>query len=279
MPIRDKVSSNAIRQRFAQSASAQTPQDSAKPVVREYINPTDPEAIVLAAKKRDNRTRAQRPSTPPRLDSPMPSFTLETGNADLAELNLSNSIYMSAGETLKSPRSPLFFPIAVQGQPLLSSFQQTLPGQEMSAGEVDTLARNIPQSPLAQGSRVSVLRKLKEKPTSTVLDMSDPLQDTEASDEIAAIINAGSTEDTLIDSAHFAGAAVALRRRLLRPSALNLAAIATSTDSDTLHEPIAPRAPRKRLTFLSNAETKKDQELGSDLEAELNNNPLHHPSY
>lgn len=254
---------NAIQRRLAAAQAA-----PAERAVREYIDPINSEALVTAAQKRANRTRAQRPSTPPVFDSPMPDFCLEPANPGQTQASMSNLFYTRA-EPQRVPSSPLFFPLSAQAHPPFIPLEG-----EVNQAEVDASA----QQPHAQGSRVSVVRKLRALPTTMALDILGELSDTlSEGDDLAEIINAWSTtteaaehtDTTVGESEHFAGAAaIALRRRNLRPAALNPAMLATFVlTTDTVPEPQAPRQP---LSFLFKSEGQEHQASAFDFSAQPN---------
>lgn len=265
MPGIDNEDLKPIQQRLAQQKAVQVAQDSSKPIVRKYINPADPKAIISAAKKRDCRTRAQRPSTPP-----MPNLALNSVEEGSAKISPSNSFYVRSEHEL-SLSPPLFFPLAAQSRPQVSPPQQW---HRTAKDGADTSARYTQKQPLAQGPNVNVLRTLRKMRASTVLDTLDELkEESQAKNaEIADIINAcaahnntlesttNSIRETLLERGHFAGAVSrSLRRGYPKPPALNLTAINTHDTYRDTPEPVAPRAPRGNMSFLFSAEAQERQ--------------------
>lgn len=235
MPIRTNDNLMTIRQKqFAQRVAAYKTPDSAKPVAREYIDPMDEEATISAAQKRDSRMRAQRPSTPPKFDSPLSDLCLDSDEA-----NLSRSFYDKT-----EPNSFVFFSSAVQENQAKSHRKQACSDEEvdMAQSVADTAVRSTLKQPVAQGGKVSVIRQLKRMPGSFALD-------TLASDaEDAELVQ---LHKSILDETkgHFSRTAVmALRRLHPRPNALNPVEINTEAGSCP-SEPLAPRAPRKNTSF------------------------------
>lgn len=224
---------NAPRQRFAQRASVDTAQDSTKPIVREYIDPTDKETIISAAKKRDTRTRAQKPSTPPLLDSPLLSLSLGPGD-------LLHSSYDKAEHAYSSNPS-LFFSCAAQSKQEVKAPKQMCLELELDTAQdnADTSARHTPTQPLAQGSKVRVLRQLKRKPASFTLDA---LELGSENDEVAQCVNTHLKSAIDETTEYFArAAATALRRVRPRPNALNPVEINTDVGFFATVSPLTPR--------------------------------------
>lgn len=250
MPAKNTPNLPKPQPRVVQRTVAPTKPNTTKLISCIYINPLDPETIIDAGL----RLRVQRPSTPPRFNSPMPILNLDAVDDDQAPLSPLPPLTLSAASAFmvkpnmvqpESPRSPLFF---------------SPPNTKSEAPAKPTLL---------QGSCVSVIKKLRSMPASTSLDLLDA--------EVAKLTQPSSTiananQEKPQESKHFAGSAFAFLRKP-RPPALSPVAINTSaTEQET---PSAPRTPHSRLAIWFSSEESKPSPCSS---VELNlNTPMKSP--